>query len=401
LIRRALLAGAVAAIAATALLLGGALRSDDRASAAPTSRQLVRFGLRELDAARTGDPARYARAERALRQALAAEPKDVHALIGLASLANSRHQFRAGLILARSAQRVAPDTALVHAVVGDSLIELGRYDEAFATFDRLSELKPGFASYSRTSYALELLGEVRPAITAMSLAADAAGGQGEAAAFARVRLGKLHFSVGRLTAAAREYRAARRAVPGYVEALDGLAHVAAARGQFRTAIQLERQAAERSPLPQYVGALGDLYRAAGEPRLAREQYELVGAIDRLYAANGVATDLELALFNVDHGIRLRESLARARRARSERPSIEADGVLAWALARNGHCGEALGYSKRALRLGTRDASKFFHRGMIERCLGRKAEARRWFGRALRLNPHFSLLWAPVARRAVA
>jgi hypothetical protein len=39
--------------------------------------------------------------------------------------------------------------------------------------------------------------------------------------------------------------------------------------------------------------------------------------------------------------------------------------------------------------------------MIERCLGRDAEARRWFTRALRLNPHFSLRWAPVARRAVA
>ena len=69
----------------------------------------------------------------------------------------------------------------------------------------------------------------------------------------------------------------------------------------------------------------------------------------------------------------------------------------WALARNGRCTEALPYSKRALRLGTRDALKFFHRGMIERCLGHRA-ARAWFRRALALNPDFSLLWAPVARR---
>jgi tetratricopeptide (TPR) repeat protein len=399
--RRALLAGAVAAIAATALLLGGALRDDDRASAAPTGRQLVRFGLNELQAARTGDPSRYARAERALQRALAADPNDVQALIGLASVANSRHDFRAGLAFARRAQRVSPDTALTYAAIGDSLVELGRYDEAFATFDRLSELKPSVASYSRTSYALELLGRVGPAISAMELAADAAGGRGEPAAFARVQLGKLHFSVGRTDAAAREYRAALGAFPGYVNALDGLAHVEAARGRYRRAIRLERQAAERNPQVQFVGALGDLYRGAGKPRLAREQYELVGAIDRLYAANGVATDLELALFNVDHGIRLRESLARARRAHSERPSIEAEGVLAWALVRNGRCGEALRYSKRALRLGTLDASKFFHRGMIERCLGRNAEARRWFRRALRLNPHFSLVWTSVAQGAVA
>ena len=36
--------------------------------------------------------------------------------------------------------------------------------------------------------------------------------------------------------------------------------------------------------------------------------------------------------------------------------------------------------------------------MIERCLGHRAEARVWFGRALALNPHFSLLWAAAARR---
>jgi len=111
----------------------------------------------------------------------------------------------------------------------------------------------------------------------------------------------------------------------------------------------------------------------------------------------VRTDLEIALFNVDHGRHLRQSLASARRAHHERPSIEADDVLAWALMRNGYCKEALGYSQRALRLGSLDASKFFHRGMIERCLGRDT-ARAWFARALDANPHFSLVWAPVARR---
>ena len=58
-------------------------------------------------------------------------------------------------------------------------------------------------------------------------------------------------------------------------------------------------------------------------------------------ANGVKIDLETALYRVDHGIRLRDSLALARRARAERPSVHGDDVLAWALARNGRCAEAL------------------------------------------------------------
>ena len=75
-------------------------------------------------------------------------------------------------------------------------------------------------------------------------------------------------------------------------------------------------------------------------------------------------------------------------------------MLAWALARNGRCAEAAGYSRRALRLGTQDALKLFHRGMIERCLGNRTAGDTFLRRALTLNPHFSVLWSPVARRAL-
>jgi hypothetical protein len=140
--------------------------------------------------------------------------------------------------------------------------------------------------------------------------------------------------------------------------------------------------------------------AAGKPAAAQRQYALIGAIEKLLAANGVRTDLEIALFQVDHGIALRHALQRARIGQAERPSIDGDDVLGWALARNGHCAAALPYSRRALRLGTQDALKFFHRGMIERCLGHPS-ANVWFRKALALNPHFSILWSPVARRYAA
>jgi Flp pilus assembly protein TadD len=106
------------------------------------------------------------------------------------------------------------------------------------------------------------------------------------------------------------------------------------------------------------------------------------------------------LFDVDHAVRLPRALSLARAAQAERPSIDGDDVLAWALTRNGRCGEALPWSRLALRLGTRDSLKLFHRGMIERCLGHRAVARAFLNRALALNPHFSIVWAPLARRAL-
>ena len=186
--------------------------------------------------------------------------------------------------------------------------------------------------------------------------------------------------------------------PGYVYALEPLALAEEAKGRHARAIRFASRAAETLPLPQSVATLGDLYARAGKKRAASGQYALVAVIERLLVANGVRTDLETALFDVDHGLHLGRALALARQAQRARPSIDGDDVLAWALARNGRCADALPHSQRALRLGTLDALKFFHRGMIERCLGNTVEARGWFDRALRLNPHFSLLWSPVAQR---
>jgi tetratricopeptide (TPR) repeat protein len=348
----------------------------------------------------TGDAVYYTKSEGVLERALALRPNDLLATSGLGSLALSRHRFREALVLGGRARSISPTTARNYGVIGDALVELGRYPEAFRAFDRFAELRPGLAAYARVSHARELIGDVPGAIEAMKLAVDAGTGQGEAEAWTRVQLGKIYWSVGRLTDAAFEYRTALRAFPGYPNALDALARVEAARGRLVPAIELEQRATAVIPLPQYVGQLSDLYRAAGKPRLARRQYALIGAIQRLLVANGVKTDLETALFDLDHGVRLSHALALARRAHADRPSIDGDDVLAWAFALNGCCNEALAYSKSSLRLGTQDALKLFHRGMIERCLGNRAAGDGLLHRALALNPHFSVLWSPVARKAL-
>ena len=345
----------------------------------------------------TGDPTYYTKSDEALHRALALAPSDLLATSGLGSLALSRHRFGEALVLGRRAHAISPTTARNYGVIGDALVELGRYQAAFKTFDAMASMQPGLSSYARISHARQLLGDVPGAISAMKLAVAAGDGQGEADAWTHVQLGLIYLSVGRFRAAANQDRQALWVFPDYAYALDALARAEAGMGRYRSAIVFEQQAVNRIPLPQYVSTLGDLYGATGHPQLARKQYELIGVIQRLLVANGVKTDLETALFDVDHAIKLHASLALARLVWRERPSIDGDDVLAWALERTGHCGEALRYSKRALRLGTLDALKFFHRGMIEGCLGHAAAKRAWLRRALRLNPQFSTLWAPVAR----
>jgi tetratricopeptide (TPR) repeat protein len=346
----------------------------------------------------TGDAAYYPRAETVLRRALELDKVNAVAFSGLASLALSRHRFGEALVLARRARELAPMEARTLGAIGDALVELGRYREAFATFDKLARLKPGLAAYARVSYARELLGDRPGAIAAMRLAADTTVPGSEAAAWTALHLGKLFFSGGDHKGAERQFHIALGHVPGYAAAFDGLALVETGRKRLYRAISLESRAVAAVPLPQYVATLGDLLQRAGRPRAAARQYSVVLAIDRVQRASGVNTDLEGALFRIDHDRGLAAATSQALAAYRARPSIDAADVVAWGFARSGRCVEAERYSKFALRLGTEDPLKYFHRGMIERCLGNDAAAKRSLRRALDLNPGFSPLWSPVAAR---
>src|SRR5205807_9871342 len=112
----------------------------------------------------TGDPTYYTKSDEALQRALAIAPRDLLATSGLGSLALSRHRFREALVLGRRAHAISPTTARNYGVIGDALVELGRYRQAFRAFDTMAELRPGLAAYARVSHARELLGRVRPAI---------------------------------------------------------------------------------------------------------------------------------------------------------------------------------------------------------------------------------------------
>lgn len=208
------------------------------------------------------------------------------------------------------------------------------------------------------------------------------------------------FNTGHIHEAARAYRTALRRLPGYVHAEAGLARVEAAERRYPAAIKRLRHVVEVLPIPAYLIVLGDIFRASGHEIEARRQYALVGVIERLFAANGVRTELQTAVFDLDHGRNVTAALARAQAAYRSAPEIYAEDALAWGLFRTGRCEQARSHSIHALRLGTRDALLLFHRAMIERCLG-SPSARVWFSRALATNPSFSFLWLPVARQAVA
>src|SRR6266571_3141482 len=66
----------------------------------------------------------------------------------------------------RRAVALSPSTAASYWIVGDALVELGRYRAAFAMFDTMARLKPGLPAYARISYARELRGDWSGAVQA-------------------------------------------------------------------------------------------------------------------------------------------------------------------------------------------------------------------------------------------
>jgi len=341
----------------------------------------------------TGDPAYYPNAQTALEKALALRPDDPDTLTVMAALALARHDFGGALAWVQRTDAEDPDR---YGAMGDALLELGRYDEAFAAFQHMIDLRPDLASYTRVSYARELTGDIDGAHEAMRRAVEAGGPRGEGVAWALVQLGHLEFNRGDLDAAENAYTRALDAFPGFVPATAGIARIRAATGDYDQAIGLYTGVTARYPAPEYVIALGDAYRAAGREREAAQQFDLVLAIDQLYRANGVNTDLELALFFADHDLRLDEAVAQARAVYEQRPSVHAADVLAWTLSRAGRAQEALRYSDEALRLGTQDPLLLFHAGMVRHATGDSAGARQYLERALAANPHFSVLYAGTA-----
>jgi tetratricopeptide (TPR) repeat protein len=391
------LVGASAGIGASATrTLEARVRAEPRDSGALTELGFA-YQLRWRE---TADASYLPRSEEALRRALRFGTDDANAVLGLGALALIRHEFRDALVYGHRAQRLLPGSYRPYGVVGDALVELGRYEEAFAAFDRMISLRPSLASYARVAYARELVGNRTGAIAAMQLALTSAAGQPEPTAWAHVELSKLERAMGRLDTARRHAKAALRAFPGYPNARVELAQVDAADGDLQAAVRAVRLATDATPTAQAVTLLGDLLDQADRRAEARRQRATVAVIDRLLAASGVQVDLESAVYRADNLIRPSETVELARRARVARPSIYGDDALAWALARAGRCSEALPLAKKALRLGTKDGLLLFHRGYAAGCAGDRAAMLAWYSKALDANPAFSVRWAPVARAAL-
>jgi tetratricopeptide (TPR) repeat protein len=350
-------------------------------------------------ARRTGDPSLYSRAQGSFDAALRRDARNLAALVGAGTLANTRHKFRDALRRGLEARRVAPDLAAPYTVIADAQLELGRYAQAERTIQRMVDLKPTLASYARASYLRELTGNLHGAAEAMRLAVSAGSGAPENVAYVDTLLGDLELARGRQAAASDAYRRALAAQPSYARGLAGLGRVDTARGRLGAAARRLRQATDRLPLTSYLTLLAEVQLAAGREAPGRHELRVVRAQQRLFSAAGTAPDAELVLFEADHGDR-RRAVRLGREVWRAAPSVRSADALGWALTRAGRPRAGLRWARKALRLGSVDPLFHFHAGISAAATRRPGLAGRELRAALARAAALPPLAAQAARRAL-
>ncbi|WP_328312562.1 hypothetical protein OG432_21385 [Streptomyces sp. NBC_00442] len=349
---------------------------------------------------RAADPSFYPRAEWALKRSLEVRPKDNQdAEIGLASLANARHDYAAARTLAegvraRSANRWTLYPPLIEAYNG-----LGDAKGAAKAVERLLELRDGSASLTQAAEVYRAHGWREDATVAADEAVAHATSPVQKAA-ALVAAGDLAWERGEPDGALARYEAALHADPGAHAALAGRARAKAALGRTADAQRDYQAAIARLPRPEYVLELGELYESQGLDGDARTWFDKLRELAARDGSNGVDDALVLGRFEADHGA-VHAAVDRLDAEWKAHPSPAAEDALGWAMYRAGDTEEALAHVRKATDSGVRSALFSYHQAMMERDLGQSGAARRHLQDALRTNPYFSPALAPKAKEALA
>lgn len=345
-------------------------------------------------ASATGDPAFYDLAERAIERAEELAPGAAATLIARGNLELVLHRFADAHRTGTAAVSAAPATAEAYGVLVDAQVELGRYDAAAETLQRMLNLDPGLPALARTSYLRQLHGDVAGAVTAMQQAETAGAAGSHDVAVIATLLGDLHRQQGATDAAAAAYGRALDAVPGHVPAQLGQARLRAIDDGPAAALAEVEAIVDSAPRLDAVLLLAELQAATGAEPSA---IDLARAITALQADAGQVVDLELALLEADLGDDAR-AVELATAAYEDRPeNVFTAGALAWALHRAGRSTEARPMVDQALRLGTADPALQFRGAAVLAATGERERARELLDSVLTDDPWFSFALLDDAR----
>lgn len=319
------------------------------------SRYMSRFGL-------VADLRDVERAEGLARRLVHLSRDRSRAWTRLSGVLLARHAFGEALDAARAA--VAADSADADArgALFDAAFAAGSYAEAEAA---LTRLETGVARRVREAFWLNAMGETDRAAARLREACRTIAGWSDretTVAWCLTELGHLELVRKGPRAAGGIYAAALDAFPGYRAAVEGLADLAHARGEWGEAERLYGRIA--------VDAHPDVYLRLAETRRRQGDPDGAAAWEREFLRVASAPGAEplyahsLALYYAEREETRDRALAVALRDVRRRPTVESWDVLAQVRLARGEIEEALAASDRAISWGAQSPSMQVHRGRI-------------------------------------
>jgi tetratricopeptide (TPR) repeat protein len=288
------------------------------------------------------------------------------------------------------------------ALLGEILLELGRYDEAAAIFRTLEDQTSRLPVAARLARWYELTGRLGHARNVMRYALrrvvdeDRVGREQEA--WFHLRLGEIELKMGAVERAESLFVSGLRRFPGDYRLLGGLATAAARRQDWPAAIDAGERAIAIQLDPVVLGVLSEAYAALGD-------WMQSASYARAMRASALSQPGPIhrawGLFLLDHGDDAQAVLERARRELATRRDVYGYDLVAWALHALGRDARAWAFMERALAQGTEDALLFHHAAEIARATGNPEAARRFALRAVGLNSRFHPTHVARARAIAA
>jgi tetratricopeptide (TPR) repeat protein len=349
----------------------------------------------------TTDPSYLARASKVLDGVLAVEGSNYEALRLRNEVELENHNFRKVVEGSKKLVKIAPDDPWNWGTLGDALMELGEYNEAAEAYQKMVTLRPDLSSYNRAAWYRYVAGDRKGAIELMKMAISAGSRSGEHMAWCWVELGNLYLRGNETEEAAKAFAAAAKYQPNYHSAYGGIGKALAASGDTKGAIEAYKKAQSIVPMPDYAGALHDLYLREDNQAEAAKQLATLDVLDKMGQAAKESCNRTIALIYADKNHRVDRALELAKAEIALRQDIFTWDALAWALYKNRQYDEAQKAIEKALSMGTPEAQFHYHAGMIAAARGDKANAAKHLEKALELNPAFDAKQAAVAREKLA
>jgi tetratricopeptide (TPR) repeat protein len=348
----------------------------------------------------TADTGYYELAEAALQKSLQITPDNIEGEKARVMILLGRSDFARALDLAKALNQKTPDDVLLYGFVADADLQLGEYDDAERAVQWMLDIRPGNVPALLRGAALRrLYGDPEGAMVFYSQAyQQIPPTQTEDLAWTLSQMADLQLSVGRLDNSEGLIRSAQQKFPGYYQAQETAARIQTARQHYSEAVELLRQRNQNFATPGSLYALAEALERAGRADEANSAYQEFETGARLAINSIDNANRQLIFYCLGHGHRPLEALRIARIEFARRHDVGTLDAYAWALFSNGRYEEAQAQINKALAVGVRDATIFYHAGVVAEGVNDHSAARRFLNASLELNP--SSETAGAARQAL-